>query len=57
MAFDLGTLIRAAALGGNVYQQTVRDNEDRTRQQRQEDAATERQNAAAFWPTPRSSCS
>ena len=31
MAFDLGTLIRAAALGGGAYQQAQRDQEDRTR--------------------------
>ena len=46
MAFDLGTLIRAAALGGGAYQQAQRDQEDRTRQQQQEDAETERRKAA-----------
>lgn len=42
MAFDLGTLIRAAALGGSAYQQSRRDEEDRTRQQQREDDETAR---------------
>ena len=46
MAFDLGTLIRAAAMSGTAYQQAQRDQEDRTRQQRAQDVAAERQRKA-----------
>ena len=43
MAFDIGTLIRAAAMGGGAYQQAQRDQEDRTRQQRHENEQRDRQ--------------
>ena len=46
MAFDLGTLIRAAAMGGTAYQQAQRDQEDRTRQQKEHDRQVKRQKAA-----------
>ena len=45
MAFDLGTLIRAAALGGSAYKQAERDTEDRARAQRREDEQEARQRA------------
>ncbi len=46
MAFDLGTLIRSAALGAGAYQQAQRQEQDRTRQQQMEDEERARRKAA-----------